>query len=115
MRTRRPRFSKSRPIAAAVSPFPRELTTPPVTKMCLVIKRMLKRGVLTAAGIPSPTIDKSSIIFRRVDSNRRALDQADLNDSPRFECAQLLQFFQSLQPAHRQARELHQRSEEHTS
>src|SRR5690606_7940005 len=33
----RPRFSSSMPIEALVSPFPRELTTPPVTKMNLVI------------------------------------------------------------------------------
>src|SRR5437773_867742 len=34
-RTRRPRCSSSMPIEALVRPLPRELTTPPVTKMCL--------------------------------------------------------------------------------
>ncbi len=32
-----PRRSSSIPIDAEVSPLPRELTTPPVTKMCLVM------------------------------------------------------------------------------
>src|SRR6516162_5931115 len=36
-RTRSPRCSSSMPIDAQVSPLPRELTTPPVTKMCLAI------------------------------------------------------------------------------
>src|SRR5262249_2238430 len=38
-RTRRPRRSRSMPIEALVSPLPSELTTPPVTKMCLGMKR----------------------------------------------------------------------------
>src|SRR5688572_17730009 len=37
MRTRSPRCSSNMPIEALVRPFPSELTTPPVTKMCLVI------------------------------------------------------------------------------
>src|SRR5579884_2016126 len=36
-RTRRPRCSSSMPIEAQVRPLPRELTTPPVTKMCLLM------------------------------------------------------------------------------
>jgi hypothetical protein len=36
IRTRRPRRSSSKPIDAEVSPLPRLLTTPPVTKMCFV-------------------------------------------------------------------------------
>src|SRR5690349_2090269 len=39
IRTRRPRRSSSRPMDADVSPFPSELTTPPVTKICLLISR----------------------------------------------------------------------------
>ena len=35
---RRPRCSSSMPIEALVSPLPSELTTPPVTKICLVIE-----------------------------------------------------------------------------
>src|ERR1051326_3788589 len=38
-RTRRPRRSSNNPIEALVIPLPRELTTPPVTKMCLAIDR----------------------------------------------------------------------------
>ena len=37
IRTERPRFSSSMPIDALVSPLPSELTTPPVTKMCLAM------------------------------------------------------------------------------
>ena len=37
MRTRSPRRSSNMPIDALVSPFPKELTTPPVTKMCFVM------------------------------------------------------------------------------
>src|SRR5437879_3959610 len=36
-RTRSPRRSRSMPIEAQVSPLPRELTTPPVTKMCFTL------------------------------------------------------------------------------
>ena len=36
-RTRSPRCSSSMPIDAQVNPLPSELTTPPVTKMCLAI------------------------------------------------------------------------------
>ena len=35
--TEKPRFFNRRPIEATVTPFPTELTTPPVTKMYLVI------------------------------------------------------------------------------
>jgi hypothetical protein len=34
--TRRPRILSNRPREDAVRPFPRELATPPVTKMCFV-------------------------------------------------------------------------------
>src|SRR5579883_463441 len=37
--TRNPLFSNNMPIEAEVSPLPSELTTPPVTKMCLLIAR----------------------------------------------------------------------------
>src|SRR5580700_4667574 len=39
IRTRSPRRSSNRPIDAEVSPLPRLLTTPPVTKICLVVMR----------------------------------------------------------------------------
>src|SRR5262249_38327838 len=47
--TRRPRALRSRPSEEAVSPFPSELATPPVTKMCLATggqgtKRRAARG-----------------------------------------------------------------------
>src|SRR5688572_14396612 len=44
IRTRKPRRSRSMPIDALVSPLPRELTTPPVTKMCLVILNTFLAG-----------------------------------------------------------------------
>ena len=37
MTTRRPRAVRRLPRLAAVSPLPNEETTPPVTKMCLVV------------------------------------------------------------------------------
>ena len=42
MATFNPRFSRSVPSEAAVSPLPRELTTPPVTKIYLVCFIFLK-------------------------------------------------------------------------
>src|SRR5215471_1957772 len=50
-RTRRPRCSSNMPIDAQVRPLPRELTTPPVTKICLVC---LKGGVMSASSPPVP-------------------------------------------------------------
>src|SRR5262249_21864423 len=50
-RTRRPLCSRSMPMEAQVSPLPRELTTPPVTKMCLVCLT----GVLLVDGKPVPS------------------------------------------------------------
>src|SRR5688572_16390580 len=44
IRTRKPRRSRSMPTDALVSPLPRELTTPPVTKMCLVILNTFLAG-----------------------------------------------------------------------
>src|SRR4029077_7913565 len=38
MRTDSPRRSSNMPIEALVRPLPSELTTPPVTKICLVIR-----------------------------------------------------------------------------
>ena len=38
MVTRRPREVSSRPRLEAVSPLPRDEATPPVTKMCLVMR-----------------------------------------------------------------------------
>src|SRR3954467_6483019 len=63
-RTRRPRCSRIMPIDAQVSPLPSELTTPPVTKMCLAIKLPAYRPVLAPAptseynapGKPEPTV-----------------------------------------------------------
>src|SRR3954470_7055216 len=40
--TRRPRSLSNRPSEEAVKPFPRELATPPVTKMCLGIRNDLR-------------------------------------------------------------------------
>src|SRR5271154_6786915 len=44
IRTLRPRCSSSMPIEALVSPLPSELTTPPVTKICLVINHPEKES-----------------------------------------------------------------------
>src|SRR3954447_1330970 len=47
-RTRSPRCSNSMPIDAQVNPLPSELTTPPVTKMCLAIT--VPRGAVIGMG-----------------------------------------------------------------
>src|SRR5262249_17562900 len=55
-RTRRPRCSSNMPIDAQVRPLPRELTTPPVTKICLVCR---KGGVMSASSPPVPLFAKT--------------------------------------------------------
>ena len=56
-RTRSPRCSSSMPIEAQVSPLPSELTTPPVTKMCLAIEVPSARFIVPAA--PCPCLEAS--------------------------------------------------------
>src|SRR5690348_4706264 len=117
MRTRRPRFSSNRPIAAAVSPLPSELTTPPVTKMCLVMTpQVLQRtdvnsgsaGEYVRPGILPEARDKSSIVFRSVNSNGSPLHDPDANGCSGFQGPQLFQLLQSFQPADGQLRQFHQ-------
>jgi hypothetical protein len=45
METRNPRDFRMHPSDAAVIPFPRELTTPPVTKMYLIAMGHLLTGI----------------------------------------------------------------------
>src|SRR6266853_89283 len=131
MRTRRPRFSSNSPIAAEVSPLPSELTTPPVTKMCLVMKERFGISdfgfwisvlriqcsafewlgsvmLIPESRILNPLFHKSSIVFRGVNSNRRALDEADPDRGAGLEGTQLLQLFQPFEPTDRQVCEFHQ-------
>src|SRR5258708_34201614 len=115
MRTRRPRFSRSRPIEAAVKPLPNELTTPPVTKMCLVMVIIFKGFSVQKSGFArltrrrlgpfTPARDKSSIVFRGVDANGRELHDADLNRGARFQGPPLFRVFQSFQAAYRHPRQ----------
>ena len=44
MRTDSPRCSSNMPIEALVSPLPSELTTPPVTKICLLMRSAILEG-----------------------------------------------------------------------
>jgi hypothetical protein len=47
------------PIEAQVNPFPKELTTPPVTKMCLAILALSTQKNRKTRGLPdmSPWVD----------------------------------------------------------
>src|SRR5215212_4036169 len=58
MVTRRPRALSSRPIEDAVSPFPREEATPPVTKMCLVTGF---QGTAAGGGSPGTAADLGAV------------------------------------------------------
>src|SRR4051812_28649315 len=87
-RTRRPRCSSNMPTEALVKPLPRELTTPPVTKICLAtlnVLEMTKEGTdqLYATGEAwsrCPTrLHKALVIRRRVHAAMGFVDQAHLN------------------------------------
>src|SRR5947207_5461077 len=59
--TRRPRASISAPIDAAARPFPRDETTPPVTKMYLGGKSPLLSGCRVPS-VPRPCADKGFLV-----------------------------------------------------
>src|SRR5262249_29409079 len=102
----------------------RELTTPPVTKMCLVMKALSGFGTedweCGTAGPEIPVwvghvatrairLDKSSILFGSINANCRAVDDADLNHRAVFESAELLEFFEPFQPTDREPRQPQQK------
>src|ERR1043166_3417035 len=53
--TRRPRSTSRRPSEAAAIPLPSEETTPPVTKMYLVVLEPLGMGSLVTVGVGDET------------------------------------------------------------
>src|SRR5436190_21094586 len=59
--TRRPRASSSAPIDAAARPFPRDETTPPVTKMYLGGKSPLLSGCMVPS-VPRPCADECFLV-----------------------------------------------------
>src|SRR5690606_20153428 len=103
-------------------PLPRELTTPPVTKMCFVMNVVfcqLQYGSTDAGSVgyggSAPSVSSRgppalpsyelSIIIRRVDANRTMLDDGQLNPRAGFQGPQLFQLLQLLQPRGRQLRQ----------
>src|SRR5262245_3578582 len=82
-RTRKPRCSRSMPMDAQVSPLPRELTTPPVTKICLAtpppicafgVRRLVAAlGFSDRAGAKSESGDQSPHSKIQKPTGRRGL------------------------------------------
>src|SRR4051812_43345991 len=72
--TLRPRSTSSLPREAAAMPFPREDTTPPVTKMYLVAFGVVIRPALgrCASGLP-PAGDRRLCLLRVAQADREAL------------------------------------------
>src|SRR5215469_10851657 len=101
IRTRRPRCSSSMPIEALVNPFPSELTTPPVTKMNLVMNVSVYPKKAASGHSPytksmlafSLSFDKRPVIMRRIDAQRGVGHDGDGDGVPAFQHAQLLEFF----------------------
>src|SRR5215831_2475888 len=108
----RPRLSKRFPIEADASPFPKEETTPPVTKMNLLIvqflcfARMIRSPRAWLAGWHRPLNGNAlrcrlgplkllrylDRIFRCIHTKRVSFRFPHLNDHTMFQGAQLLQF-----------------------
>src|SRR4249920_2764702 len=88
MPTRSPRRSRRRPIAAAVSPFPSELTTPPVTKMYLAMSRPFSKPTPLRRAHPPHEL---SIIVRGVDATSGHLRDLDAEAEPVLEEPELLE------------------------
>src|SRR5947209_19770599 len=89
-RTRSPRCSSSIPIEAQVSPLPSELTTPPVTKICLAMEVPSPRcrpwlllyprgGALTNRPISGHGTAKTLVFLQRVNAPPHVLHDADLD------------------------------------
>lgn len=66
MRTFSPRRSSSMPIEAEVSPFPSELTTPPVTKMCrLITAPSAPQSPESRINLPQPCVLSGRVSYPR--------------------------------------------------
>src|SRR5918992_3782581 len=107
--TRSPRSTSRRPIDAAAMPFPSDETTPPVTKMYLLVCCRTvgciscESSTLVGAGEAWPLLVCAGKIFFRVDSGARWLgDHRDADRHAGGEWSQLLQSFDLLQGVWRQ-------------
>src|SRR5262245_58099088 len=107
--TRRPRSTSNRPSDAAAIPFPSEETTPPVTKMYLVVAEPwpARDGAscmrVSSGGEGRPLFVRSLEILLRIYSRTdRLVDQRDAHRQPGGQRPELLQPFGLLQGIHRQ-------------
>src|SRR5436309_1274135 len=113
------------PIEAQVNPLPRELTTPPVTKMCLAIPgkssaggewgHSTKRsgGAASRLGGVAPAslaveADEAVIILAGIDAEAGVRDQPNLEVAAQGKHSQLFQFFQLLERFGRRGSQFHQ-------
>src|SRR5438105_1501221 len=113
------------PIEAQVSPLPRELTTPPVTKMCLAIAGCSSVGARCASfyqfggklatvlrRVATATLavktHEAIVIGARIDAEAGVGDDPHLDLPPQRQHSQLFQFFQLFQRFRRYRGELHE-------
>src|SRR5689334_8618316 len=108
--TRSPRLSISAPIEAEASPLPSEETTPPVTKMNLVLTLAMR------CLSPGPVVVLAAQIFlgllqirRRVDFDRGLVHVGDADAIAVRQRAELLELFRLLERARPHARELQEK------
>src|SRR6185295_2864992 len=124
-----PRLSSRLPIEAEASPFPKEETTPPVTKINLLIvapilsDRMIltrmpplpDRSGLQCTQLPFDDVRLLELFYHRLDIFRRIHPQGGMRRLPDsdwntiLQCAQLLELFRILQPSGGKRRQLQQR------
>src|SRR6476659_10824640 len=102
-----PRSTNSRPNEAAAMPFPREETTPPVTKMYLVA---LGAEVIALPLKFVPVGFRPSKVVRRIDARHRRLGEpGDADGESEMQRAELLEPFGLLGRTRRGRRPLRQR------
>src|SRR6476620_3576384 len=107
MVTLSPRSTNSRPNDAAAMPFPREETTPPVTKMYLVA---LVAEVIALPLKCVPVSFRPSKVVQRIHTRQRRLGQAGhANGESQMQCPELLEPLGLLRRARRGGDPPHQR------
>src|SRR5262245_4374994 len=110
--TVRPRASSNAPIDAEATPLPRDDTTPPVTKMNLVLLASLLMTHLHPRVSPPrcPRSSRQLQVFRSVhlDQSLRGAPLGDAYRNPVFEGPQLLQLFACFERRRRERCEAHQ-------